>query len=93
MFAIFDFRIYSGKVCNITNFGCFVQLDGFRYVLGLLAIIVSFWYVVLRCDKYLLCPNQLLNELVDTISSVPVAYLFGQYKKCSNRRYLGGLTS
>ena len=24
------FRIYSGKVQNITNFGCFVSLEGFK---------------------------------------------------------------
>lgn len=61
-------KVYAGKVLNIVDFGCFVQLDQFRQSQGLVHIsqlrqkgrVTSVSDVVSRGDKVMVCNNHIL---------------------------------
>lgn len=61
-------KVYAGKVLNIVDFGCFVQLDQFRQSQGLVHIsqlrqkgrVTSVSDVVSRGDKVMVCNNLIL---------------------------------
>lgn len=63
-------KIYSGKVLNIVDFGCFVQLDTFRQSQGLVHIsqlrqkgrVTSVSDVVSRGDKVMVSNNVHLTK-------------------------------
>jgi ATP-dependent RNA helicase DHX8/PRP22 len=62
--------VYPGKVLNIVDFGCFVQLDMFRQSQGLVHIsqlrqkgrVTSVSDVVSRGDKVMVCNYHLATE-------------------------------
>jgi len=62
--------VYAGKVLNIVDFGCFVQLDMFRQSQGLVHIsqlrqkgrVTSVSDVVSRGDKVMVSNNNLVNR-------------------------------
>lgn len=64
-------KVYSGKVMNIVDFGCFVQLDMFRQSQGLVHIsqlrqkgrVTSVSDVVSRGDKVMVSNNNLVSYL------------------------------
>lgn len=69
-------KVYSGKVLNIVDFGCFVQLDQFRQSQGLVHIsqlrqkgrVTSVSDVVSRGDKIMVSNEKIFNYFKIDIS-------------------------